>query len=60
MIDEAKKNASRIVNDALMKAEKIEDESLKVKRNVEVLKRRLKTIVESQLDIINDIDKLDL
>ena len=60
MIDEAKKNASRIVNDALMKAEKIEDESMKVRRNVEVLKRRLKTIVESQLDIINDIDKLEL
>ena len=60
IIDDAKKNASRIVNDALMKAEKIENDADMVKRNINVLKRRLKNIIESQLDIINDIDKLDI
>ena len=60
ILDDAKKNASRIVNEALIKAEKIENDADMVKRNINVLKRRLKNIIESQLDIINDIDKLDL
>ena len=60
IIDDAKKNASRIVNDALMKAEKIENDAEVMKHNITVLKRRLKNIVESQLEIIDDIDKIDL
>ena len=60
ILDDAKKNASRIVNDALIKAEKIENDAEMTKRNINVLKRRLKSIIESQLDIINDIDKLDI
>ena len=60
ILDDAKKNASRIVNEALIKADKIENDADMVKRNINVLKRRLKNIIESQLDIINDIGKLDL
>lgn len=60
IIDDAKKNASRIVNEALIKAEKIENDADAMKRNINVLKRRLKNIIESQLEIIDDIDKLDL
>ena len=60
ILDDAKKNASRIVNDALIKAEKIENDAEMNKININVLKRRLKSIIESQLDIINDIDKLDI
>lgn len=60
ILDDAKKNASRIVNEALIRAEKIENDADLMKRNINVLKRRLKTIIESQLDIINDIDKLDI
>ena len=60
ILDDAKKNASRIVNDALMKAEKIENDADVMKRNINVLKRRLKNIIESQLEIIDDIDKLDM
>lgn len=60
IIDDAKKNASRIVNDALIKAEKIENDADMMKRNINILKRRLKNIIEAQLDIINDMDKLDI
>lgn len=60
ILDDAKKNASRIVNEALIKAEKIENDADMTKRNIIVLKKRLKNIVESQLEIIDDIDKLDL
>ena len=60
MLDDAKKNASRIVNEALIRAEKIENDAMMMKRNITVLKRRLKNIVESQLEIIDDIDKIDI
>lgn len=60
ILDDAKKNASRIVNEALLRAEKIESDASTMKRNVNVLKRRLKNIIESQLEIIDDIDELDI
>ena len=60
ILDDAKKNASIIVNEALIRAEKIENDADMMKRNINVLKRRLKNIIESQLEIIEDIDKLDI
>ena len=60
ILDDAKKNASRIVNEALIRAEKIENDAEMRKRNINVLKHRLKNIIESQLEIIDDIDKLDI
>ena len=60
MLDEAKQNASRIVNEALMRAEKIENDANLLKRNVSVFKRRLKSIIEAQLETIDDIDKIEL
>lgn len=60
IIDDAKKNASRIVNEALLEAEKIEYKSENLKRNMIVFKRRMRTIVKSQLDTIEDIEELKL
>jgi len=60
IIDDAKKNASRIVNEALLKAEKTEQEANLLRRNINVFKRRVKDIVEQQLDVVNELDKVDL
>lgn len=60
MLDDAKKNASRIVNEALQRAEKIENDAMTLQRNVTVFKRRLKNIVEQQLDVIDEIEKVEL
>ena len=60
MIDDAKKNASRIVNEALLRAEKIENDAITLKRNVNIFKRRLKDIIETQLEVIDEIDKVEL
>lgn len=60
IIDDAKKNASRIVNDALMQAEKTQMETAQLRRNIVAFKRRLRTIIESQLDLVDDIDHLDI
>ncbi len=60
LIDEARRNSNRIINDALMKAEKVQANADLLNRNVNVFKRRLKTIIENQLEVIEEIDRLDL
>ena len=59
LVSEARHNASRIINDALLKAEKAQNHADMLKRNTNVLKRRLKQIIESQLDVIEEIDNVD-
>ena len=59
LIDDAKTNAIRIVNEALLRAEKTEMEANMLRRNINVFKRRLKDIIQSQMDAINDIEKVD-
>lgn len=60
LIDDARKNANRIVNEALMKAEKAEYEAALIQKNVTVFKRRLRSIIESQLEVIDDIEKIEM
>ena len=59
LINEAKRNANRIINDALIKAEKANDDADRLKRNVVLLKRRLRAIIEGQLEVIEEMDRLD-
>lgn len=59
IINDAKRNANRIVNDALLRAEKTEMEADMLRRNVTIFKRKLKSIIETQLDMVNDIEKVD-
>ena len=59
IVDEAKKNANRIVNEALLKAEKVETDTLALQRNANIFKRRLKQIIEEQLEMVNDLEKVD-
>lgn len=60
LINDAKKNASRIVNEALMQAEKTELESIRLKRNIITFKKKLKVLLEQQIDLDDEIDKIDL
>ena len=57
IIEDAKKNASRIINNALIKAEKVENETEVLKRQVERYKKRYKNILEEQLD---EIERLEI
>lgn len=57
ILDSAKKNASRIINNALMKAEKVEIETENLKRQVERYKRKYRNILEEELE---QIDKLEI
>ena len=59
LITEARHNASRIINDALLKAEKAQNHADQLKRNTNVLKIRLRQIIENQLEVIEEIDNVD-
>ena len=58
IVEDAKKNASRIINDALIKAEKTEIEADELRRKIKLYKRRIKEVLEEQLDMVDDIDKI--
>ena len=60
IIDDAKKNASRIVNDALLEAEKIEMKADSLRRNMTVFKRRLRSALQTQLQTVEDIEEIKL
>ena len=59
MVAEARRNANRIINDALLKAEKAQNQADMLKRNTNVLKRRLKQIIENQLEVIEEIENVN-
>lgn len=59
VIDDARRNASRIVNDALLKADKIEQDAETLKRRVSIFKRRLKAVVDEQVEFIDSINEDD-
>ena len=60
IVSDAKNNASRIVNDALIRSEKIEQQADVLEKNIKIFKRKLKIIVEQQLAVVEEIEVLDL
>lgn len=60
IIDDAKRNASRIVNDALLDAERTEMKAEQLRRNMVVFKRRMRTVIQSQMQTIDDIEEIKL
>lgn len=56
IVEDAKKNASKIVNNSLLKAQDIEREAEELKRKVMSYKRRFIALVESQMDDVNKFD----
>jgi len=56
LIKDARRNADRIINESLIRAEKINYKTAVTKKNVVIYKRRLKNLIESQLDMVEDID----
>ena len=60
IIDGAKKDASRIVNDALLRAEKIEIKTDMLERNMRIFKKKLRLVIEQQLSVVDEIEELDL
>lgn len=60
IIEDARRNADRIINNALIQADNTKRESERLKRNIITFKKRLRDILETQMNLVDDIDKLDI
>ena len=60
IITDAKHNASRIVNEALLRADKIEQRAALLENNKRIFKRKLKLIMEQQMAVVEEIEVLEL
>lgn len=60
IIGDAKGNASRIVNESLLRAEKIENKADILEKNLKIFKRKLKIIMEQQMAVVEEIEVLEL
>ena len=60
ILAEARRNADHIVNDALIRAEKLEIKNNNIERNIRILKKKLRTIIEQQLEIVEEIEILEV
>ena len=58
IIRDAKNNASRILNDALIKAEKVNIETANLKKNMVVYKNKVSALIDAQKELIDDIDNI--
>ena len=56
LIEDARKNANRIISDALIRAEKIEYKTELLRKNIVSYKNRVRTMLYQHLDIIDDLD----
>ena len=60
IINESRKNANKIISDALDRAEKVEYRAELLKKNISRYKSKMKTMLEEQLDLVNEMDSEDL
>ncbi len=60
IIEDAKRNANSIIHEALVNAEKTEYEANLLRKNLNVYKNRIKNILQSQLELSDDLDKIEL
>lgn len=58
VIKEAKDNASAIVNDALLKAAKLENEREGLNQSLKLYKKKVRNALMEQLELIDDIEVL--
>ena len=60
IIDNAKKNASRIVNEALIEAANLNRKKQLIEEKMKILKSQLKIDLEKQMKRVEEIDKIDI
>lgn len=60
LLEDAKGKANRIINEALLKAEKAENEANMLRRNINIFKRRVKDIINAQMEVVDEMDDIDL
>ena len=57
IVEDAKRNATKLINNALTKSEQIETEAEVLRRRIVIYKRKFRALVEEQLDEIDSFDE---
>ena len=60
LIEDAKRNANAIIHEALLEAEKTQSETALLRKNITVYKNRVKSLLEAQLEIADELDSIKL
>lgn len=60
MIEDAKRNANAIIHEALLEAEKAQNEAATLRKNITVYKNRVTSLLKAQLEIAEDLDSIKL
>lgn len=60
ILEDAKRNANAIIHEALVEAEKTQNEADLLRKNITVYKNRVKSLLEAQLEIADDLDSIKL
>jgi len=60
ILEDAKRNANAIVHEALVEAEKTQNEAMLLRKNIVVYKNRVKSLIQAQLEIVEDLDSINL
>ena len=60
IIEEAKNNANSIIHEALVNAEATEQERILLEKNIKMYKERVKSLIEGQLSLLDDINKMEM
>ena len=59
ILEDAKRNADIIINDALVRSEKIEYQATLLRKNIIMFKRKLRINLQEQMKLIDEIEVLD-
>ncbi len=57
---EARNNADRIISDAIERSERLETKSIKMKQSIKKCRNQLRTIIEQQIDTVEQIEDIEL
>ena len=60
ILEDAKRNANAIIHEALVEAEKTHNEAELLRKNITVYKNRVKSLLQAQLEIAEDLDSIKL
>ena len=60
ILEEARNNANSIVHEALINAERAEHDRMLLEKNMKIYKQRVRSLMESQLSLVDDLDSVEL
>ena len=60
IVEEAKNNANSIIHEALVNAEKTEQERIMLEKNIKMYRERVKSLIEGQLSLLDDINEIEM